>query len=75
MASPTQNFTRRLYHGAGEPLSLATTLAETRVLFDNVAAPLVYVSASQLSAIVPYGVAGKATTAMQVAVKGPRTKK
>ncbi len=27
MASPTQNFTRRLYHGAGEPLSLATTLA------------------------------------------------
>lgn len=27
MASPTQNFTRRLYHGAGAPLSLATTLA------------------------------------------------
>ena len=27
MASPTQNFTPRLYHGAGEPLSPATALA------------------------------------------------
>ena len=27
MASPTQNFTRRLYHGRGEPLSVATTVA------------------------------------------------
>ncbi len=27
MASPTQNFTRRLYHGAGAPLSVGTTLA------------------------------------------------
>ncbi|MBK9031599.1 MAG: CPBP family intramembrane metalloprotease [Myxococcales bacterium] len=27
MASPTQNFTRRLYHGPGEPLTLGTTLA------------------------------------------------
>lgn len=50
--------------------ALATTLAETRVLFDNVAAPLVYVSATQLSAIVPYGVAGKTTTAMQVEYRG-----
>lgn len=53
--------------------TLATTLAETRVLFDNVAAPLVYVSASQISAIVPYGVAGKATTALQVEYRGLKT--
>jgi uncharacterized protein (TIGR03437 family) len=33
---------------------VATTLAQTSVIFDGVPAPLVYVSASQLSAIVPY---------------------
>jgi uncharacterized protein (TIGR03437 family) len=53
--------------------TLATTLAETRVLFDNVAAPLVYVSAGQISAIVPYAVAGKTTTALQVEYRGLKT--
>ncbi len=53
--------------------TLATTLAETRVLFDNVAAPLVYVSASQISAIVPYAVATKASTALQVEYRGQKT--
>ncbi|MBI2689980.1 MAG: hypothetical protein HYX27_27055 [Acidobacteria bacterium] len=53
--------------------TLATTLADTRVLFDNVAAPLVYVSAGQLSAIVPYTVADKATTSMQVEYKGVKS--
>ena len=52
---------------------LASTLAETRVLFDGTAAPLVYVAAAQLSAIVPYGVAGKATTSMQVEYRGVRS--
>lgn len=53
--------------------TLATALAETRVLFDGTAAPLVYVSAKQLSAIVPYGVAGKTTTAMQVEYRGAKS--
>ncbi len=53
--------------------ALATTLAETRALFDGIAAPLVYVSAGQLSAIVPYAVAGKATTSLQVEYRGVRT--
>jgi uncharacterized protein (TIGR03437 family) len=52
---------------------LTSTLAETRVLFDGAAAPLVYVSAGQLSAIVPYAVAGKATTSMQVEYRGVRS--
>jgi len=52
---------------------LATTLAETRALFDGTPAPLVYVSAGQLSAIVPYAVAGKATTSLQVEYRGVRT--
>ena len=42
-------------------------LAETRILFDGVyPAPLIYVSANQSSAIVPYAVAGKNTTLAQV---------
>jgi uncharacterized protein (TIGR03437 family) len=39
---------------------LSTSLDGTRLLFDGTAAPLVYTSAGQLSAIVPYNVAGKA---------------
>jgi uncharacterized protein (TIGR03437 family) len=34
---------------------VATELAETRVLFDGLPAPLVYVTKNQLSAVVPYG--------------------
>ena|SRR5215469_16846615 len=37
---------------------LATTLAGAQVLFDNVPAPLVCVSATQSSAVVPFEVAG-----------------
>lgn len=45
---------------------VANSLAGTRVLFDGIAAPLVYVSANQLSAIVPSAVAGRASTRLQV---------
>lgn len=38
---------------------VSTTLTGTRILFDGVAAPLIYTSPSQISAIVPYSVAGK----------------
>ncbi len=37
----------------------ATALANTRVLFDNVAAPLTYVSENQVSAVTPFGIAGR----------------
>ncbi len=47
-----------------------TELAGTRVLFDGMAAPLLYVSATQLSAIVPFGLAGRQTTLIQVEVRG-----
>lgn len=53
--------------------TLATTIAETRVLFDGVAAPIVYASAGQVSAIVPYDVNGRTTTAMQVEYRGTRS--
>ncbi len=48
---------------------LATLIGETRVLFDGVAAPMLYTSKGQISAIVPYGVAGRATTSVEVEYK------
>ncbi len=45
---------------------VSTSLAGTQVLFDGVAAPLVYVSATQINAIVPYELYGKTATQLQV---------
>jgi uncharacterized protein (TIGR03437 family) len=49
---------------------VSTSLAGTQVLFDGVAAPMVYTVAGQVSAIVPYGVNGKSTTRVQVDYQG-----
>lgn len=49
---------------------VSTTLAGTRVLFDGLPAPLIYVSASQLSAVVPCALSGKTTTQLQVEYLG-----
>lgn len=46
------------------------SLADTRVLFDGIPAPLVYVWQNQNSIVVPYSVAGKSTTQAQVEHKG-----
>ena len=43
-----------------------STLAGTRVLFEGLAAPMIYTSPTQISAIVPYGVDGRAVTALQI---------
>lgn len=45
---------------------ISSNLSGTQVLFDNIPAPLVYVTANQVSAIVPYEVAGQTTTKMVV---------
>jgi uncharacterized protein (TIGR03437 family) len=45
---------------------LATQLGNAEVLFDGQAAPLVYVSATQSAAVIPYEVAGKSSTQMTV---------
>jgi uncharacterized protein (TIGR03437 family) len=42
----------------------------TRVLFDGVAAPVIYASALQTSVMVPYGVAGRTSTNVQVEFLG-----
>ena len=53
--------------------TVATTLGETRVLFDEVPAPLLYVSAGQTSAIVPYEMAGRASARVVVEYRGNRS--
>jgi uncharacterized protein (TIGR03437 family) len=46
--------------------TVATTLAETQVLFDGIAGPLVYVSNNQTVAIVPYEVAGRLSVTLTI---------
>ncbi len=50
-----------------------TVLADTRVWFDDSIAPLVYVDENQISALVPYALAGATTTRVQVEHRGART--
>jgi uncharacterized protein (TIGR03437 family) len=52
------------------PGFFANSLVGTRVLFDGVPAPLIYASASQTAAIVPYGVAGHNSTQVQLEYLG-----
>jgi uncharacterized protein (TIGR03437 family) len=49
---------------------LAKTLAGTRVLFNGVPAPLLYVSATRSSAIVPYSIRGQSTVDVQIEYQG-----
>jgi uncharacterized protein (TIGR03437 family) len=47
-----------------------TLLSDTQVFFDATPAPIVYASANQTSVMVPYGVAGRATTSIRIVYKG-----
>ncbi|MBI3696385.1 MAG: hypothetical protein HY238_16300 [Acidobacteria bacterium] len=46
---------------------------DTRVLFDGIPAPMIYASATQVNAIVPYEIAGRAITNVQVEFRGLRS--
>jgi uncharacterized protein (TIGR03437 family) len=61
-------------HFAASGERLATSLAETRVLFNGKAAPLIYVSETRTTAIVPYSVAGIPSVDVQVEYRGVRSK-
>ncbi len=50
--------------------NVASTLAGVTVLFDQTPAPLLYVSGTQISAIVPYATAGQSSTQLQVQYQG-----
>ena len=43
-----------------------TSVAGVRVLFDGVPAPILYASSTQINAVVPYSLAGRASTRMSV---------
>lgn len=49
---------------------LNTTVGMTRVLFDNIPAPILYTSATQVSAVVPYEIANRVSTRMVVEYNG-----
>jgi uncharacterized protein (TIGR03437 family) len=49
---------------------VGTTLAETRVFFGSVAAPITYTSATQINVVAPYEIADQAQVAVQVQYQG-----
>jgi uncharacterized protein (TIGR03437 family) len=52
---------------------LGTMLGGTQVLFDGVAAPLMYVQDAQINVLAPYGLAGKTSVTIQVQYQGQST--
>ena len=48
----------------------ATSVSGTQVLFDGIAAPLIFVSANQINAVAPYELNNKTTTNVQISVNG-----
>ena len=55
------------------PSLVTNTLEGVHVLFDGTPAALTYASAGQVNAVVPYGVAGKSSTQLQVEYLGALT--
>lgn len=56
-----------------ETRSYPAEIAGTAVLFDGVRAPLLYALSTQLSAVVPFGVAGRPVTRIEVETRGIRS--
>jgi len=52
------------------PFLVANALAGVHVLFDGAPAPIIYASAGQVNAVVPYAVAGQPSTTLQVEYLG-----
>ena len=63
---------------AGAQLTSAGTVSKfignTRILFDGIAAPLIYVSANQSAAIAPYFLSNRPSTSIEVEYNGIRSK-
>ncbi|MBL8240298.1 MAG: hypothetical protein JNM66_22955 [Bryobacterales bacterium] len=54
----------------GDGLGITDNLSRTRVLFDGQAAPMIYTTEKQLSAIVPYEAQGKTSAKVRVEYQG-----
>jgi len=57
----------------GSDRRVPSLLASTRLLFDDVAAPMIYAAKGQLSAVVPYAVEGKQSTSVSVEYAGVKS--
>lgn len=57
----------------GAPSRLSTFVADTQVLFDGIPAPLFFVRSDQVNAQVPYGLAGRSATALEIIYQGKVT--
>lgn len=57
----------------GEDGRFPTSYAGIRVFFDDLAAPVIYASATQTSVVAPYAIAGKAETKVSVEAGGRRS--
>jgi uncharacterized protein (TIGR03437 family) len=53
--------------------AFGTTVGETRVLFDGIAAPITYASSTQLNVVAPYSLFGRTTTRIQVEFRSVRS--
>ena len=53
--------------------NVSTNLGNVQVLFDGIPAPLTYVAAGQINAVVPYEVFGRVTTSVTVNFNGVNT--
>jgi uncharacterized protein (TIGR03437 family) len=53
---------------------LGTTAGDVEVLFDGIPAPIIYASATQINAVVPYEIYGRVTTRMQVRYRTQRSR-
>jgi uncharacterized protein (TIGR03437 family) len=53
--------------------SVATTVSNTQVTFDSIPAPIIYVSATQTSVMVPFEIAGRTSTTLQVSYMGVKS--
>lgn len=64
---PTDTVTKQL---TADGMFVTTLLGGTRVLFDGLAAPMLYAANGQFSAVAPYELDGKDSTQMQVEYQG-----
>ena len=54
--------------------TLSTVIGETRVLFDGVAAPMIYAVSGQVSCLAPFALAGKNSTTVEVEYRGVKSR-
>ena len=52
---------------------VATTLGGVQVLFNGLPAPMIFASSTQVSAVVPYGIAGRLSTFVQIQYQGVKS--